>query len=308
VATDEESGAGSAGAVGASGGPLDARDRELDLARERLSFYESFDRLIQDNISRSGDLLRQAIALRENASREIEESHAAAEARVVAERERNRAVFAALLDELTQLQQQADRLARRVGDALATIDTPSGVDAAAPQAAIEPAPPAPPVEEAAALPEEESVAPPIEEVVPPSMAVEDTVVPEEPAAPPTPAEAEIDAAVAAELEAVPAEVVPPPDASPGEPAEAAPHSMTVLVHGVPKATMALSLQRHLAGLSHVESVEAREYAEGILRLQVTVREPLAVDDLRAWEGGAGIEPVHVLQDVIEVRLPGATGP
>ncbi len=81
----------------------------------------------------------------------------------------------------------------------------------------------------------------------------------------------------------------------------------VLVHGVPRAAAALSLQRHLAGLGHVETVEAREYAEGILRLQVVARGPLGLEDLRRWEGGSNLEAVHVLADVIEVKLPGATG-
>ena len=80
-----------------------------------------------------------------------------------------------------------------------------------------------------------------------------------------------------------------------------------MVHGVPRAAAALSLQRHLAALPAVEAVEAREYAGGVLRLQVQTRAPLAVDDLRAWEEGAGLEPVHVLPGVIEVALPGATG-
>ncbi len=79
----------------------------------------------------------------------------------------------------------------------------------------------------------------------------------------------------------------------------------VLVHGVPRAAAALSLQRHLAGLAHVDGVEAREYAEGILRLQVTARRPLDLQDLRTWDGGADLEPVHVQRDVVEVKLPGA---
>jgi hypothetical protein len=86
-----------------------------------------------------------------------------------------------------------------------------------------------------------------------------------------------------------------------------PHKMTVLVQGVPRAAAALSLQRHLAALPHVEGVEAREYAEGVLRLQVTSGGPLTLDDLRGWDGGSGLEPVHVQGDVIEVRLPGAAG-
>ena len=61
------------------------------------------------------------------------------------------------------------------------------------------------------------------------------------------------------------------------------------------------------GISRGKSIIVLEYAEGILRLQVTARRPLALDDLRAWDGGADLAPVHVQEDVIEVRLPGAQG-
>ncbi len=84
-------------------------------------------------------------------------------------------------------------------------------------------------------------------------------------------------------------------------------SVTVLVHGVPRAAAALALQRHLHGLSQVESVEAREYAEGVLRLHVVTGGRLALEDLKGWDGGAGLEPVTVTGDVLEVRLPGAQG-
>jgi len=108
----------------------------------------------------------------------------------------------------------------------------------------------------------------------------------------------------------------PPPASAPKPAVAdgavplapeQPRSVAVVVHGVPRAAAALSLQRHLAGLPAVAAVEAREYAGGVLRLQVETRAPLAVDDLRGWEEGAGLEPIHVLPGVIEVKLPGAAG-
>ncbi|MBA2753096.1 MAG: hypothetical protein H0U40_01360 [Chloroflexia bacterium] len=83
-------------------------------------------------------------------------------------------------------------------------------------------------------------------------------------------------------------------------------SVTVLVHGVPRAATALSLQRHLASLPHVDGVEAREYAEGVLRLQVMVMPALQFDDMAGWEDedGAKLESVHVQDDVLEVRLPG----
>jgi hypothetical protein len=76
----------------------------------------------------------------------------------------------------------------------------------------------------------------------------------------------------------------------------------VLVHGVPSATTALSLKRYLEGLSHVGAVEPREFAEGILRLEVSGVRPLAFDDLRSWSEGDSLEPVHLRDDLVEVRL------
>ncbi len=98
-----------------------------------------------------------------------------------------------------------------------------------------------------------------------------------------------------------------PDVPPVAVPSTLPHITMVLVHGVPRAATALSLQRHLAALDHVESVEAREYAEGILRLQVVASPPLRLDDITRWEAAPGLEPLHVLDDVIEVRLPGTFG-
>ncbi len=77
----------------------------------------------------------------------------------------------------------------------------------------------------------------------------------------------------------------------------------VLVHGVPRATTALSLKRYLESLPHVSSVEPREYAEGILRLHVTADRSIHIDDLRGWSDGMGFEPVHLRDDLVEVRLP-----
>ena len=77
---------------------------------------------------------------------------------------------------------------------------------------------------------------------------------------------------------------------------------TVLVHGVPRATTALSLKRYLEGLAQVHSVEPREYAEGILRLQVASDRPVGLDDLRGWPEGNQLEPVSISDEFVEVRL------
>jgi hypothetical protein len=77
---------------------------------------------------------------------------------------------------------------------------------------------------------------------------------------------------------------------------------TVLVHGVPRATTALSLKRYLEGLEQVHNVEPREYAEGVLRLQVSSDRPVGISDLRGWPEADDLEPVEVRDDFLEVRL------
>jgi hypothetical protein len=114
--------------------------------------------------------------------------------------------------------------------------------------------------------------------------------------------------LAASAESAPPEpsapLSPPEPASSSSPLPAAHGVATaVLVHGVPRATTALSLKRYLEGLAHVSGVEPREYAEGILRLHVIGERPVQIDDLRGWSDGSGLEPVHLRDDLVEVRLP-----
>ncbi len=332
-----------------SGGSL---EEQLARAQERLAFYEGFDRLIQDNIARSAELMREAMDLRERAQFEIAQGHAEAERRVQTEREKQRLVFTSLLDELGEVQQSADRVARRVSQALEEIEaTPSGnalisangepgsIDqseatsgdgvepfiVAAPAVVEERGPVASTSADVADVHEEEVSAAALTIVEERSATAAGGVlaaagtVPGEPGGRAEPGTS-VDhtdsvqpAAVRSETTTSPSRAVEDPRRGPatGTPAHAEPGSgeglrvVMVLVHGVPRAAAALSLQRHLAGLAHVDGVEAREYAEGILRLQVTARRPLDLQDLRSWDGGANLEPVHVQRDVVEVKLPGA---
>lgn len=50
---------------------VNAQAHELARARERLSFYESFDSLIRDNVRRSGELLRQVAIERERTDQQL---------------------------------------------------------------------------------------------------------------------------------------------------------------------------------------------------------------------------------------------
>ena len=48
-----------------------AEDPEITRLKERLGFYESFDQLIQDNVSRASELLKLAAGTRETAEQDM---------------------------------------------------------------------------------------------------------------------------------------------------------------------------------------------------------------------------------------------
>jgi hypothetical protein len=267
----------------------------------------------------------------------------------------------AILDDLSTLQGQAERVARRAADALDEIEAslPPGLEVARPITPARlpqtaPLPPLPPDvkpfspaeflspeerEETllSELPEPPEAPAPVPATAP--LANDVLAAVEEPSPPPeaeqfegTPVAPVVDDAVLAE--AVLAQVEQPQSAEPGEhesatqpepgnaaapapeaerpeqpaPAPVAPapsaisRTTILLVHGVPRATTALSLKRYLEGLSHVRAVEPREFAEGILRLQVTGQRPLEIADLSGWPEGQGLEAIHVREDLLEVRL------
>jgi hypothetical protein len=292
---------------------------ELERLRERVAFYESFDQLIHENIARSGDLLRQAMDLRETAGRELAEAKAEAER---FDNTRYRETLSDLLDEVTTLQGHTERLGRRVADAIEEFEAelPPGERSVPPprlpggeaiHADFLDSPPeyidfTTPEERAVIAPEPDWIAeaPVDEEEVEAPIAVEPQ--PEVGFSHPdfgTVPETEITGELSSADFETPSNKDDQLTADPEVPQQ----SMTMLVHGVPRAATALSLQRYLAQLGHVEAVEPREYAGGVLRLHVAVRVPVSIDDLRGWKEGAGFEPVHARQDLIEVRLPGASG-
>ncbi|MGH2531057.1 MAG: hypothetical protein ACRDJW_02010 [Thermomicrobiales bacterium] len=206
----------------------DERDAELARLRERVAFYESFDRVIAENVARSGDLLRLAMEMQSGATVQEE-----TERQRVQELSRQRALLSALLDDVIQLQGQAERLARRVADALDEVESelPTG-EFPAHQAPIA-----------------------------------------------------ADSPISADTEQMPA-----------------PRLLTLLAHSLPDAAAARSLREYLTGLAQVAAVEPREFAEGVLRLDVTTRAPLAVADLGGWTTAGALEPVTERDDLIEIRM------
>ena len=86
------------------------------------------------------------------------------------------------------------------------------------------------------------------------------------------------------------------DDPPGE------QAVAVVVHGVPSAGTALSLQRFVASLPQVADVSAREFVGGVLRLDARARDSLGAAQFLAWSDANSIEPLTERADVLELVL------
>jgi len=112
----------------------------LTHGQEWVSFYESFDKLVQDHLSRSSELLRRAMSLPEVADREVAQVRVEMEGKLAAERERSHHLLSQLHGEISQSRDHISTLAdnvqevatglsalsTRVSEAIAALDTPAG--------------------------------------------------------------------------------------------------------------------------------------------------------------------------------------
>jgi hypothetical protein len=238
-------------------------ETDLDRARERLSFYEQFDEIIKQNISSSSALLREASARFDSD--------------VAEERGRYRALLSDILDEVTALQAQSERLARRVNDALDELENRLPGDDVA------------------------SVAPGIAAEAPPEAAA---VIGAATSGTRKRPDRDKPAAAASEPPArpVPAAPVLPTVAPVAELPPTGPASTTLLVHGVPRASAALALKSYIEQLDFVSAVEPREFAAGLLRLQVDGSRSITLGDLAGWTMADRIELKNAGADLLELGL------
>jgi hypothetical protein len=203
-------------------------------ARDRLSFYEGFDRVIAENVRRSGELMLEMLTMRDAMTASAERDN----------REQQERIAASLADleaGLQAIRAQADRVGTQVASLRQSLETAGGH----PATAAGPAGPA-------AVPEPD--------LEPRSAAIAD----------------------------------------PG--GWAAPRVVDVIAHHVTRATVALSLQRHLGALDTVSGVEAREFAEGVLRMQVTASQPLGAADLDGWTDNGPVSILRLQPDFVEISL------
>jgi hypothetical protein len=82
--------------------------------------------------------------------------------------------------------------------------------------------------------------------------------------------------------------------------------VAIVVHNVPSAKLALSLQRYVGGLPQVSDVSAREFVGGMLRLDARVDGRLTMSQLEPWQNGRRLHPLTERPDVIEMSLEEAS--
>lgn len=88
-------------------------------------------------------------------------------------------------------------------------------------------------------------------------------------------------------------------------AQVAGQPIAVVIHGVPSAQTARSLQRFVSTLPAVSNVAAREYVGGVLRLDVRASEPLRAEQVGAWPDMSGVRILTERPDVVELALEGS---
>lgn len=278
-------GAGSADIQTESRDPDELRSL-LDRARERLAFYESFDRIIGENTRRTGELMLETIARRERARQREERAaadHAAHDDWMRQELQRNVGLLDALAKDLAGFRHAFDELETRLQAARETLNANASATAPAQDADTE-SPAASPVtaDPAAEHPVQTLAAEPA------AQAADDSATADAPAAePPQP----------------PAEVTTADVQHPAGGPWSSPQPVDLIVHGITRAPIALSLQRYLRELDHVASVDAREFAGGVLRLQVQSLRPLDRAALAGWEHAADVTIRESADLLLEFELP-----
>jgi hypothetical protein len=243
-------GAGSTDLVTDSTDPAELREL-LERARERLSFYESFDKIIAENLRRTGEMMAETVALREEAAREARKRETA-DAAIEEERDRYRALLQSALDEARSVQPVIEALTTRLQEALEAISP--GEPGAVPEAVS-------PAAQVAAEPAPERLTPDVPDVATPGV-------------PPV----EKPGTISDDASVIQAPDTMPQLPSPGETSA----TIEILAHGVPSAALAIGLQQMLREIDAITRVEAREFADGELRLHLECSGEIPDESFTDW--------------------------
>ena len=273
---------------------------ELAEARQRLAFYERFDVLIRDNVLRSSELLQQVAAEHGQSERKLLGMRMELDQRLTEQR----SALEEIASGLAGLQVNLAAVGERVAASLARLgEMPAEVPVAGESPTGDRSGVRCPAEMS-----DEAIASRME-----AMNDTETLAPT----------GSLQSPGMSHSSSVPTADATPPVIEGGQPnsqilttvvngtsskTEVAPRrTIDIIVHGVPKAATALSLQRHLEELRGVETVDVREFVSGVLRFQMVATE-FGPEDLLHWAGAGGLEAVTRGDNVFELRLVTADRP
>ncbi|MGD9711185.1 MAG: hypothetical protein AB7V46_03855 [Thermomicrobiales bacterium] len=270
-------------------------DEEIARLRERLAWFESFDELMQKQVGGTGDILRDAIEVREAATDAFQRRSETLRG--------YRELFSEMLDDITQLQGHAERLARTLTDAIDALE-----DELLPDVSFPSLPTSLNAEIAATVEPPASTAPKPNN---PDIADDFTPTPDL-ARHTTPAFVSVPDEMSQVHERehqhqmdqtgeVQQTVQAEPEIGAGGP-NLEGGKFVLLAHGVPNAATALSLKSYLEGLEVVDRVEPREFAAGVLRLQLQVGRQLGAQDLAGWGSKSSVITVNARHGLLEIKL------
>jgi|GEM_PF-2068388 len=324
-------GSGSGDLHSESNDPNELRDL-LARARERLAFYEGFDRIISENIKRSGELMLETIDYREQAEQHAQAAKTARaelDAAVDEQRQRHHELMSAVVAELDNLHSQLDAFRTRIEEKLHSFSDPvaesanrSAAKAAAAAAAAAAVPvnnrpdaqPFTRVDRPSPEPSYQSTSQPAPTPAP-IFERQSTPAPAPVFEPARPAAGAFTAAGSHDAPATQAPSpapAPAPSAAGGQPEQAAtaappqvtlgPRTIDAMFHGITDPSLALQLQRYLKDIRGVTGVEVREFAEGLLRMRVNSNRSLNEGDFSSWPGERRITLSVVQPTVLEASV------
>ncbi len=301
-----------------------SEDREKDSLLERLRVYESFDEVISESMHRARGFLQEAAEMRDKVMHELADARRELEEEIAEARAKLREEIAEAREEIEEERQELVSIARTILHRSGNAGKGTAQEVAL-IAEPEPVTPYPLDQQPAHEAEQEAAlipAPITSET--PSSAAGETASPstaeatQEPDAPQTPEEPNPepgetpDVTVAKAPEPAPVrdpEPVPPVAPQPATAAASTEPDIvrtTIIVHGISKPAVATGLQRYLLAQPGVTAVEPREFAEGILRLQVHASTPIDDALFTGWSDGAGMTVIQRVPRTVEVILPSAT--
>lgn len=277
--------------------PSPMGDADLEALKTRMHVYESFDSVISEQIAGAKHILFEAAELRERVTREVTLEREALNAEIADKRARLAAEFVGLRTSFdADLQARRDEFESELASRSASVDD----ELAATRRLIEDEHNRFAAAQAKIAATAQAILGMIEGKEPSSALVADpaTSVAE-------PAEPIITSApvVVPEPEQPATESAPPVIAEVPVMAKSEPAKTTIIIHGISRPAVATGLQRFLLSKDGVISVEPREFAEGILRLQIRATTPITEALFTGWSDGDGMTVIQRLPQTVEIVLP-----